>query len=85
MKAQYKPCKIVSDKTTGKQYIYLITDNKPLPESLNGLIATPIGDSAVASSSSFSSSSSYSCLLLPTPTGAGGEDQPQEAQRDGQP
>ena len=41
MKAQYKPCKIVSDKTTGKQYIYLITDNKPLPDTLNGLIALP--------------------------------------------
>jgi hypothetical protein len=41
MKKDYKPCKIVSDKTTGNKYIYLIADDKSMPDTLDGLIALP--------------------------------------------
>ena len=38
---KYQPCKIVSDRTTGEKFIYVIQDDKPMPESHKGLIALP--------------------------------------------
>ena len=41
MKAKYKPCKIVSNRTTGDRFIYVIKEGKSMPESHEGLIALP--------------------------------------------
>ena len=41
MSNKYKPCKIVSDKTTGKKYIYIIENGVEMPTSHDKLILLP--------------------------------------------
>lgn len=38
---EYKPCKIVTMRTTGEKFIYIMEEGRDMPETTEGLIALP--------------------------------------------